>query len=834
MQPRKSNQPWRTHAERGGFNGESLIQDVKFGMRLLRNSPGFTLVAVLTLALGIGVNTAVFSAVDTVLLRPLPYVHPEQLVLVSEVLPKSGGDDVGVAAGEYLDYRDRNRSFAQVAAYQNDGFNLTGSGTPLRIHADRASASLFPLLGVRPTVGRTFTDEEARQGAAAVVVISHDLWQRQYGCDFEVLGKTIKLDEKPYTIIGVMPASFRFPSDSAPASERVQVWVPLDFSPDLIQDRLREFGIHFIGRLKPGTTTAQAQQDIQSIADGFMQEHSDLYSGTLHVVPRTFAYAAQSVSKTKPLLLLLMAAVVCVLLIACANVANLLLARASHRSREMAIRAAIGAARPRLMAQCLVESSLLALLGGTSGVLLAWMLVAGLRLFGPASLGRLQDVRLDPAALAFTLLVSLTTSVIFGFFPALRLSQISPQSCMKETAQAGPARATQTLQARLIIGEIAIAMVLLIGGSLLLKSFVRVLNVPFGFNPDGTVVVRTLFDRPRYPEPLKREAAQKELLDRLSHLPGVSTVAAASHLPLSDQRQIGFRLDNAAANDFHWAENSLVSPGYFRTMGISILRGRDISYEDTRSAPPAALVNQTFVKRFLDGKYPVGQRFHWGDRALFSIVGVVSDVHVSALDADPPPIIYLSMFQVESGASAQTAFVMRFARQGEQAGQGIFNAVQQEIWAVDKDLPAYDTTTLAALVSESVAQRRFTTLLMGGFALVAVMLDSIGLFGVVSYLVSERRRELAVRMALGADRVTIYWMILRRGSVIALFGCLAGLAVFAVGSQLLRSTLYQVSAFDPFILIVAPLVLFAIALLACSWPARRAMRVDPMAALRYE
>ncbi len=406
MQSRKSDQSLRTDAERGGLNAESLIQDVKFGIRLLRNSPGFTFVAVLTLALGIGANTAVFSAIDTVLLQPLPYPHPEQLLLVSEALPKLGGDDVGVAAGEYLDYRDRNHSFAQAAAYENDGFNLTGTGTPLHINADRATASLFPLLGVRPIVGRTFTDEETRQGADNVVVVSHDLWQRQYGGDFGVLGKTIKLDEKPYSIIGVMPASFRFPSDSAPASERVQLWMPLDFSPDQIQDRLREFGIHFIGRLKPGVSTAQAQQDIQSIAEGFMQEHRDLYSGTLRVVPRTLAYAAHSVSKTKPLLLLLMAAVACVLLIACANVANLLLARASHRSREMAIRAAIGAPRRRLMAQCLVESSLLALLGGMSGVVLAWILVGGLRHFGPANLGRLQDVTLHPAALAFTLLVS--------------------------------------------------------------------------------------------------------------------------------------------------------------------------------------------------------------------------------------------------------------------------------------------------------------------------------------------------------------------------------------------------------------------------------------------
>jgi predicted permease len=813
---------------------ETLWQDLRFSARMLRKSPAFAAVAVLTLTLGIGVNTAVFSAIYTILLQPLPYAHPEQLVLVSEGLPKLGGDEVGVAAGEYLDYRDRNRSFAQTAAYQNDGFNLTGAGAPLRVNADSATASLFPLLGVLPVLGRTFTDEESRPGADAVVVISYDLWQRQYGGDFGVLGKYIKLDERPYSIIGVMPRSFRFPCDSTAANERVQLWVPLSFSPDQIQDRLREFGIHLIGRLKPGVTEAQAQHDIQSVAEGFMQEYRNVYSGTLRVVPRTFAYATHSVSRTRPLLLLLMAAVACVLLIACANVANLLLARASHRSREMAIRAAIGAARQRLMAQCLIESFLLALLGGITGILLAWVLVVGLRQFGPANLGRLQDVTLHPAALAFTLLVSLLTSVFFGFVPALRLSQISPQSCLRESAQTGPSRATHTLQTRLVIGEMAIALVPLIGGSLLLKSFVSVLNVPLGFDPNRTVLVRTLFDRPRYPDPLKREAVQKDLLDRLSRLPGVNAVAAASHLPLSDDRQIGFRVENDPPNEFHWAENSLVSPGYFRAMGMSVLRGRDITYEDSRSSLPVAVVSEAFVKKFLALKDPIGVRFNWGGRALFSIVGVVNDVHISALDADPPPMIYLSMFQVESGASTRTAFIVRLDRSAERATQGIFDAAQREIWTVDKDLPIYNTTTLAALVSESIGQRRFTTLLLNGFALLALLLASIGLFGVISYLVSERTRELALRMALGADRASIYWMILRHGTVMALLGCLVGLALFSAGSRLVRSALYQVSAFDPFTLILAPLLLISIALAACYSPARRATRVDPMVALRYE
>jgi predicted permease len=390
------------------------------------------------------------------------------------------------------------------------------------------------------------------------------------------------------------------------------------------------------------------------------------------------------------------------------------------------------------------------------------------------------------------------------------------------------------LQRRLIVGEIAAALLLLIGSSLLVKSFVRVLNVPFGFNPEGAVVVRTVFDRPRYPEAVKREAVQKELLNRLSQLPGVTSVAAASHLPLSDARQIGFRLEHAAANDFHWAENSMVSPGYFGVMGISVLHGRDFTYEDGHSAPPAAIVNEAFVRRFLAGQDAIGQRFNWGDRALFTIIGVVNDVRISALDADPPPMIYDSMFQVESGASARTAFVVRVSQSGRGTEQGLYNAIKQQIWSVDKDLPTYDTTTLAALVSESVAQRRFTTMLMGSFAAVALMLAAVGLFGVISYVVSERRRELAVRIALGARRSSIGWMILQNASIMAVTGCGIGLLAFAAASRLVRSNLYQVSAYDPLTLCLAPVALIGIALLAAYWPARRAMRSDPMAALRYE
>jgi predicted permease len=809
-------------------NVETLLQDIRYGWRMLARNPSFTAIAVLTLAIGIGASTAIFSVVDTVLLRPLPYQQPDQLVVVSETLPGMSMDEIGVSAGEYQDYRDRNRSFSQVAAYESAGFNLTGLGRPLRVNAAALSASAFPLLGVSAELGRGFTRDEDRSGSGNVVVLSHALWEHQYSVDPDILGKTVKLDEKSFTVIGVMPASFRFPFDGAPLSEMADLWVPLAFEPDLLspENRTREFGVGLIGRLKPGVSKEQAQKDIQGIASAFMQQYG--YSGTLRVVPRTYAFAARTVEKARPLIILLIMAVACVLTIACANVANLLLARSSHRSREMAVRSAIGANPARIVRQCLVESVLLSLCGAGAGVLVAAGAVAGLRQFGPADVPRLHDVVLHPIVLLFTLGLSVVTAILFGFVPAWRLAHIAPQTCLKESTQAGPARGTQRLQNSVATIEIAAAMVLLIAGGLLVRSFVRLLDSPFGFDPKGVFVIRTLFDRARYPDPAKRQAVQKELLDRLSHLPGVTAVAAASHLPLSDTRQIGFRLEHAAADDYHWAQNSLVSPGYFRSMGISLLEGRDFSEQDRPGTPNVAIISEKMAKQYFP-RSAVGQRFQWGDRDFFTITGVAADVHIAALDADPPPMIYTSMFQVESGASGRTAFVLR--SHGDEFG--LFQEVQQQVWSVDKDLPLYNTT-LEKLVSESLAQRRFTVLLLSSFAVLALFLAAIGLFGVISYLVAERTREFGVRMALGADRISIYWQVLTHAAALAAVGCGIGLVLSVLASRLLQASLYQVSRFDWPTVVLVPSLLLSVVLFAAYWPARRATKVDPMVTLRYE
>jgi predicted permease len=811
---------------------ENFLQDVRYGLRQLRRSPGFTMVAVLTLALGIGANTAIFSLLYTILLRPLPYQRPEELMLVTETLPRMGSDEVGVAAGEYLDYRDRNHSFSSVGAYERDGFNLTGSGQPQRVNAARLSASVFPLLGVSPVLGRPFTDDEDRYGAERVVVLSRALWEHEYGSDPHILGKTIKLDETPYRVIGVMPAWFRFPFDGQPLSEMADLWIPEAFSPERMdpKERTSEFGVGLIGRLKPGVTEAQAREDIKSIAAAFEREHPENYSGTIHVEPRAYAFAAHTVAKAKPLVVLLVCAVACVLLVACANVANLLLGRASQRGREMATRAALGAGRARLIRQLLAESLLLSLSGALVGVLLAVVLVSALRGFGPPDVPRLHDVTLHPLALLVTLGLSLITGVSFGFAPAWRLSHVSPQSCMKESARSGTARENRRLQNGVAVCEMALAVVLLMSGGLLLKSFLRLLNAPLGFDPKGAYVVRTLFDRARYPDPARRDAVQKELLDRLAHIPGVIAVAAASHLPLSDTRQIGFRLEHAAPDDFHFAENSLVSPGYFRAMGISVLRGRDFTDRDRPGTTNTAIISETMAREYFPTQDPIGQRFHWGGRALFTIIGVVADVHISALDADPPPMIYNSMFQVQSGASGRTALVLR----GQSAQQGLFKEVQSQVWSLDKDLPLYDTTTLEVLVSESLAQRRFTLLLLGGFAGIALLLAVVGLYGVVSCMVAERHHEIGVRMALGADRGAILRMVMQGGALLGLAGCVTGLPLFVLASRLLAANLYHVSRFDPATLIVVSMLLLGVVLFASWIPARRALMVDPMMALRYE
>ena len=809
---------------------ESTYADLGYAARKLRKAPAFTIACLFTLALGIGANTAVFSTINTILFHPLPYKDPSRLVLLSESLSMESSNDVGVSAQEYLDYRSQNSVFSETAAFETTDFNLTGAGEPRRINAARISASTLPLLEVTPELGRNFSPDEDRYGSDRVVLLSHALWQSQYSSAPDIVGKSIRLDETAYTVVGVMPASFRFPLDGAPLSERASIWLPMAFAPNLLSpdNRTMEFGIGLIGRLKPNASLQQAQTEMNQIANRFMRQYG--YSGTIRVSPHVYLFSDHSVERARPLLILLATSVLCLLLIATANTANLLLARASARTQEMAVRLAIGASRPRLIRQCLAESSLLGFLGSIAGILVAILLVAGLKHFGPTSLPRLQEVAIHPIVLLFAFALSLMTSLFFGFAPAWRLSRVAPQASLRGARQVSSDRGGRRLQNSVASAEIALAFVLLIAGGLLLHSFTRLLESPFGFNPQNAFTVRTVFDHVRYPDSIKRDIVQKQLLDRLTRLPGISAVAEASHLPLSDTRQIGFRLEHAAPDDFHMAENSLVSPGYFHAMGITLIAGRDFTLDDRRGSTPVAIINQALNREFFPGQNPIGQRFHWGDRGTFTIIGVAGDVHISSLDTDSPPMIYLDMFQIESGVSGKTAFILR----GKAAGPELLPAIREQVWSVDKELPLYEGATLQSLISESLAQRSFTLVLLGAFAVIALLLASVGIFGVISYLVGQRISEFGVRMALGATRSQITNLVLSRGAKIALTGCLCGGVLSAFASRLLLTSLYRTDWYDPAMLCIVPLLLFVVVLLASWLPARRAAATDPMHALRNE
>ena len=810
---------------------ETLLQDVRYGLRMLRKGPGFTAVALLVLTVGIGANVAIFSVVNTVLLRPLPYSDPARLVMLWESLPGIGYGQVGTSSAEYLDYRDRNRVFSGIAGYKNDTVNLTGSGQPERIPVTHASANLFSVLGVQPVIGRTYTAEEDRPGAARVAVLSYGLWKRRYGADRNILGRAVDLDGQPYTVIGVMPAYFQFPFSTLPYSERAELWTPVSFTPDEIADRVREFGTFTVARLKPGVSLRQAQEDVVRVAVEFQKQNPNVYNGSIYVKPTASPLAAEVVGKTRPMLLLLMAAVAFVLLIACANLANLLLARATARSREMAVRAALGASQGRLLRQFLTESVLLAAGGGALGVFAAIWAVRLLVAFGPEQVPRLQDVTIDPRVLAFAVAISVLTGILFGIAPAWRASRGNLQTGLREAgARAGVGRERLRLRNGLVVLETACSLLLLVGAGLLLNSFVRVLSVPPGFNPHGVLIARTQFDDSRYPKAELCARAEREIMARLRRLPGAESVGFVTNLPLADPRGIGFRIEGGPPNQFHNADNALVSEDYFRVMGIALLHGRGFREQDNESTPLVAVINQTLARTYFPGEDPIGKRLLWGDRTPFTIVGVAGDVKFSALDADVSPMIYMSNFQVASGVSRHAVFVVRTA--GDPAG--MVSAARHAIGLVDKDLPVFGVTTMDDVLAASVAQRRFSMSLLGAFAILALLMAAIGLYGVLSYSVSQRMHEMGLRMALGANPRDLLRLVVGQGIRVALAGVAAGLLASFAATRLLAGMLFGVSPLDLLTFVGVAAVLLAAALVASFVPARRATRVDPMVALRYE
>ncbi|HSB12362.1 MAG TPA: ABC transporter permease [Blastocatellia bacterium] len=810
---------------------EAILRDLRYGVRVLAKKPGFAAVAVLTLALGIGANTAIFSLVNAVLLRPLPFKNPDQLVLIKESLPRLGWLDLSTAAAEYLDYEERNQVFDQIAGFTDQSLNLTGQGEPQRVQAARVSAALFPMLGVQPSQGRTFTEEEDQTGSSNVVILSDGLWQRHFGSDHAVVGRVVRLDDRPFTVIGVMPARFQFPYTWTTFSKPAELWIPLALTDQERKTRASDFQYGAIGRLRPGITLAQAQADIDAVAARFQDEHPEIYSD-VQIVAKVVSLKADAVKGVKTFLWILLGAVGLVLLIACANLANLLLARAVTRQKEIAIRCALGAGTGRIVRQLLTESLLLSLIGGCCGLLVAAWTMDSLMKFGPQDVPRLQDAGLDSQVLGFTALVSVLTGLLFGLAPAIQSSRLNLNEILKDAAgRSSLGRDGSGMRSALVIFETASALVLLIGAGLLLNSFARLLRVPPGFDPDGVVIAQTALPTAHYQKTQQLKTTQKQILERLASLPGVQAAGATTNLPLVGDRGIGFEIEGDDANVVNTAYNAWVSNDYFRALGIPLRNGRSFTDDDREDTQPVVAVNETMQRRFWPGGDVIGKRVKWGGwgDSWLTIVGVVADVKVSTLEAETRPAIYMPIFQMPR-ARSNVIYVVRTSTDDG----NLIAALRREIRAVDSELPVYDVRTMNQVMAESVSTRRFSMMLLAVFAVSALLLAAIGLYGVMSYSVTARTREIGIRMALGAARRDVLRMVVAGGMMLALAGVVVGLAASLALTPLMKTLLFEVSATDPLTFASIAVLLTVVALLACWIPARRATGLDPMIVLRYE
>jgi predicted permease len=809
---------------------ERFSQDLRYALRTARKSPGFTSVAVLTLALGIGVNTAVFSVVHTVLLREPPYAAPDRLVALHQKFPKQGEISLGTCPAEYLDYRDRNLAFSSLAGHESVVFDLTGAAEPLQVQAQRATYNLFSTLGVAPFAGRTFTSSEDQPGGPKVLVLNYEFWQRRFGASPQTVGSTVRLNEQPYTVIGIMPAGFEFPFTPASVGEPPALWVPMAFTDKEIQDRAAEFPVHTVGRLRPGVSFTQAAQDVQRVAGGFQREHSDIYTGNLQLEVDLAPLGAGDAARARPVLLTLAGAVLLVLMIACANVTNLLLSRATARQWEMAVRNALGAGALRLTAQLLTEGLLLTGLGAALGCVLAQSIISLTAGLWPTFVAGLAQVRMDLPVFAFTLGISVLTSLLCGLAPALGWVRPNIGMALKQAGRQGASQQRRRLGGALVILEVSSALVLLIGAGLLIHSFLEVLRVPPGFSPRGVLIARTTFNRQRYPSNDPRRQAERLMAQRLSALPGIAAAGLTTHIPLADERQIGFILEGEDVHASRWADNALVNGDYFGAMGIPLLSGRTFGPEDTPQAPLSAIVNESMARRFWPNGGAIGRRIVWGGR-LLTIVGIAGDVHTSALESVVNPMIYTDVYQIESGATVNAVFILR-TRTGDPAR--LSAAVREAIWSVDRDLPVFDIRTMDQIVSRSLGTRRFAVALLSSFAVLALALAVVGLYGVLSYAVAQRTSELGLRSALGATRAQVLQMVIGDGLRLTAFGVGIGAILGVAAARAMERLLFGIPTFDGVAFTIAALTLLAVAAIASYVPARRASRIDPMVALRHE
>jgi putative ABC transport system permease protein len=804
-----------------------MINDFRFAFRKLRKSPGFTFVAVLTLALGMGANTAIFTVFDAVLLRPLPFVRPEQLLRIYTAGPQL--DRGPVSPANFLDWKEQNRVFEQIAAYSGNDYTMLGRDLPERLLGARVSAGFFELLGVQPSLGRFFREEEDADGRNQVVVLNHEFWETRFGARRDIIGQTLTLNDKSFTVVGVMPAGFTYPSP------KIQFWTPMAFSPEEKVMRDTNF-LSVVARLKEGVTLEQASTQMNLLARQIAQHHPELNTGErLELVSLSEA----TVGDIRSILWVLLGAVGLVLLICCANVANLLLARAAQRQKEIAVRSALGATRTRLVRQLLIESLLLALFGGALGCVFARWGIDLLLVLKPENLPRLDQVRIDWAVLAFTGCISVATGLVFGLVPALQATNPDLNDTLKEGDRGGtggPAR--HRVRDLLIVSEVALSLVLLVGAGLLIRSFVRLLAVDPGFRPEHVLAVSIPLPVSRYPAPAQEAAFFQRLLERVRELPGVRSAGAVTDVPLFGGSSTGFDVEGrplAKPNERPMTEFRSASPGYFQTMGIDLVAGRTFTPDDRADAPPVALINETLARRYFGKENPLGKRIGLSRPTDWrEIVGVVRDVRNYGLAEEVKPECYLPYLQNAPNYLAGSASWMVMVMRTESEPLGYVAAIKGALQKIDPDQPIASIRPMTAYLAQSVAQRRFNMLLLALFAGLALVLAAVGIYGVISYSVAQREREVGIRMALGAQAGDVLALIVRQGMRPALLGLLAGVLVAAAMTRFMRNLLFQVSAIDPFVFGAVAFVLTLVAALACLIPARQATRVDPAVALRSE